>query len=62
MSEAERPVPQLRAKYLGHSVNATFAGAMIEQVEAMLIRQKPNIKSFHEDNGQDLLARARSTW
>jgi spermidine/putrescine transport system substrate-binding protein len=24
-------------------------------VEEMLIRQKPNIKTFHEDNGQDLL-------
>jgi len=29
---------------------------LIKQVEAMLIKQRPNIKSFHEDNGQDLLA------
>jgi spermidine/putrescine transport system substrate-binding protein len=28
---------------------------IIKQVEAMLIKQKPNIKAFHEDNGQDLL-------
>ena len=42
-------------KYLGHSINDT-SPELIKQVEQMLIKQKPNIKSFHEDNGQDLLA------
>jgi spermidine/putrescine transport system substrate-binding protein len=42
-------------KYLGQSINST-SPELIKQVEAMLIKQKPNIKSFHEDNGQDLLA------
>jgi len=42
------------AKYLGKSLNGIEA-ATIKAVEDMLIRQKPNIKSFHEDNGQDLL-------
>jgi spermidine/putrescine transport system substrate-binding protein len=28
---------------------------VVSQVEAMLIRQKPFIKAFHEDNGQELL-------
>lgn len=45
---------RLGAKYLGHSVNA-ITPEIIRQVEEMLIRQKPNIKAFHEDNGQDLL-------
>jgi spermidine/putrescine transport system substrate-binding protein len=47
-------VIRLGAKYLGHSVNA-ITPAIIAEVEAMMIRQKPNIKTFHEDNGQDLL-------
>jgi len=47
-------VMRLGAKYLGHSVNA-LTPAIIAEVEAMLIRQKPSIKTFHEDNGQDLL-------
>ncbi len=47
-------VIRLGAKYLGHSVNA-ITPEIIAEVEAMLIRQKPNIKTFHEDNGQDLL-------
>ncbi len=46
---------RLGAKYLGHSVNG-LTPEIITQVEAMLIKQKPNIKAFHEDNGQDLLA------
>jgi spermidine/putrescine transport system substrate-binding protein len=29
--------------------------SMLTQVEQMLIRQKPHIKQFHTDNGQDLL-------
>lgn len=45
---------RLGAKYLGHSVNAVTP-EIVKQVEDMLIRQKPNIKAFHEDNGQDLL-------
>lgn len=47
-------VMRLGAKYLGHSVNA-ITPEIIAEVEAMMIRQKPNIKTFHEDNGQDLL-------
>ena len=47
-------VIRLGAKYLGHSVNE-LTPEIIAEVEAMLIRQKPNIKTFHEDNGQDLL-------
>jgi spermidine/putrescine transport system substrate-binding protein len=45
---------RLGAKYLGKSVNGIDA-ATLAQVEAMLIKQKPFIKTFHEDNGQDLL-------
>lgn len=47
-------VLRLGAKYLGHSVNA-ITPEIIAEVEAMMIRQKPNIRTFHEDNGQDLL-------
>ena len=45
-------------KYLGHSINDD-SPELIKQVEALLIKQKPNIKSFHEDNGQDLLLSGR---
>ena len=45
---------RLSAKYLGHSVN-DIPPDMLKQIEAMLIKQKPHVKSFHEDNGQDLL-------
>lgn len=45
---------RLGAKYLGKSLNGIDAETT-KLVEAMLIRQKPNIKTFHEDNGQDLL-------
>ncbi len=45
---------RLGAKYLGHSLN-NITPEVTQQVEGMLIRQKPNIKAFHEDNGQDLL-------
>jgi spermidine/putrescine transport system substrate-binding protein len=41
-------------KYLGKSINDD-SPELIKQAEALLIKQKPNIKSFHEDNGQDLL-------
>lgn len=47
-------VIRLGAKYLGHSVNE-LTPEIIAEVEAMMIRQKPNIRTFHEDNGQDLL-------
>jgi spermidine/putrescine transport system substrate-binding protein len=46
---------RLSAKYLGHSVNG-IPDAMLSQIEQMLIRQKPHVKAFHEDDGQDLLA------
>lgn len=45
---------RLYAKYMGKSVNA-LTEADIATIEAMMIKQKPHIKSFHEDNGQDLL-------
>jgi spermidine/putrescine transport system substrate-binding protein len=46
---------KLASKYYGTSVNAVDE-AMIAKAEAMFIKQKTNIKSFHEDNGQELLA------
>jgi spermidine/putrescine transport system substrate-binding protein len=45
---------RLCAKYLGHSVNDIPAD-MIPKIEQMLIKQKPFVKAFHDDNGQDLL-------
>ena len=45
---------RLYGKYLGKSVNSLTADD-IKKIEAMMIRQKPNVKAFHEDNGQDLL-------
>lgn len=42
-------------KYLGHSLNATDP-KQIAEAEALVIKQKPHIKAFAEDNGQDLLA------
>ena len=45
---------RLCAKYLGHSVNE-IPEDMIKKIEAMLIKQKPNVLKFHEDDGQDLL-------
>lgn len=46
---------RLGAKYLGHSVR-DVTPAVTQQVTAMLIRQKPNLRLFHHDEGQDLLA------
>lgn len=46
---------RLSAKYLGHSVN-NIPDEMLTRIEQMLIRQKPHIKAFHEDDGQDMLA------
>ena len=45
---------RLAAKYLGHSVNDIPAD-MLPKIEQMLIKQKPFVKAFHDDNGQDLL-------
>jgi spermidine/putrescine transport system substrate-binding protein len=45
---------RLYGKYLGKSVNALTAED-IKTIEAMMLKQKPFIKAFHEDDGQDLL-------
>ncbi len=47
---------RLYGKYLGKSVNALTTDD-IKTIEAMMIKQKPHIKKFHEDDGQDLLAK-----
>ena len=47
---------RLYGKYLGKSVNA-LTPADIKTIEAMMIKQKPFVKAYHEDNGQDLLAK-----
>ncbi|HEV7157287.1 MAG TPA: extracellular solute-binding protein [Caulobacteraceae bacterium] len=52
-SEADDMI-ELGAKYLGHSVR-NIPLPVVDQVAAMYIRQKPNIKIFHHDEGQDLL-------
>jgi spermidine/putrescine transport system substrate-binding protein len=52
-SEADDLV-RLGAKYLGHPIRGV-PGPVIDQIAAMYIRQKPNIKIFHNDEGQDLL-------
>lgn len=46
---------RLCAKYKGHSVN-NIPDAMLTEIEQMLITQKPRVKAFHEDDGQDMLA------
>jgi spermidine/putrescine transport system substrate-binding protein len=45
---------RLAAKYKGVSVNG-IPDNVLAEIEAMLIRQKPNVKAFHQDNGQDML-------
>ncbi len=45
---------RLYAKYMGKSIN-DMTPELIKQIEPLLIKQKANIKAFHEDNGQDLL-------
>ncbi|WP_084419798.1 ABC transporter substrate-binding protein [Henriciella litoralis] len=45
---------ELAIKYQGHSVNDTDPD-VIESAADMLMRQKPNIAMFHDDNGQDAL-------
>jgi spermidine/putrescine transport system substrate-binding protein len=47
---------RLYAKYLGKSVNA-ITPADVKAIEAMMIKQKPNIAKFHVDDGQDMLAK-----
>jgi len=44
----------ITAKYLGMTYNITDK-ADIDKVEAQLIKNKPNVRVFAEDNGQDLL-------
>jgi spermidine/putrescine transport system substrate-binding protein len=46
---------RLCAKYQGISLN-NIPEANLTSIEQMLIRQKPHVKAFHEDDGQDLLA------
>jgi spermidine/putrescine transport system substrate-binding protein len=47
---------RLYAKYMGKSVNA-LTPADVKTIEAMMVKQKPNIAKFHSDDGQDLLAK-----
>lgn len=47
-------VLQVGCKYMGWPLNENDP-AKLEQVAQMLIKQKPHIKVFAEDNGQDLL-------
>lgn len=46
---------RLSAKYMGKSVN-DVTPELVKTIEAMLTKQKANVKAFHEDNGQDMLA------
>jgi spermidine/putrescine transport system substrate-binding protein len=52
-SEADDLI-ELAAKYLGHSP-INIPGPVLDQITRMYIKQKPNIKIFHNDEGQDLL-------
>ena len=52
-SEADDLI-ELGAKYMGHSVR-DIPSPMIDRIAAMYVRQKPNVKIFHNDEGQDLL-------
>lgn len=45
---------RLYGKYLGKSVN-DLTPQDVDRITQMMIRQKPFVKVFHEDNGQDLL-------
>ncbi|MFX8879555.1 hypothetical protein ABTM72_19435, partial [Acinetobacter baumannii] len=45
---------EIGAKYLCLPDN-TDDPATIARVQALLLKQKPNIQVFHDDNGQDLL-------
>ena len=52
-SEADDMI-ELGAKYLGHSARG-IPPEMVDRIADMYIRQKPNVKLFHNDEGQDLL-------
>ena len=52
-SEADDLI-ELGAKYMGHSVR-DIPYDMVDRIAHMYIQQKPNIKIFHNDEGQDLL-------
>lgn len=45
---------EIGAKYLGLPAN-TADPATLARIEAMLLKQKPHVTAFHDDNGQDLL-------
>ncbi len=47
-------IVRIGAKYLGHSIVGVDPATALK-VQQLIIRQKPNIKVFHDDNGQDLL-------
>lgn len=53
-SEADDLI-ELAAKYLGHPAH-DISPPVLERITRMYIRQKPNVKIFHNDEGQDLLA------
>jgi len=50
----ERDVLGLALKYLGFSVNSK-SEAEVQKAKELLIKQKPNIKAFAPDSGQDML-------
>ena len=52
-SEADDLI-ELGAKYMGHSVR-DVPPDMVDRIARMYIKQKPHIKIFHNDEGQDLL-------
>jgi spermidine/putrescine transport system substrate-binding protein len=52
-SEADDLI-ELGAKYMGHPAH-DIPPAMIDRIAEMYIRQKPHVKIFHNDEGQDLL-------
>ena len=47
---------RLYGKYMGKSVNA-LTPADVETIIGMMSKQKPFVKAFHQDNGQDLLVK-----
>ncbi len=49
-----RTVIGMALKYLGKSLNSVDPGE-IKAAEALITKQKPHIKAFADDNGQDLL-------
>ncbi|MFN7175604.1 MAG: PotD/PotF family extracellular solute-binding protein [Thermaurantiacus sp.] len=45
---------RIGAKYRGHSLNG-ITPEIAREVEQMLARQRPFVRAFHDDNGQDML-------